>query len=142
MTVALLDVNVLLALFDPDHLDHERAHAWAQTGLADGWATCAITQNGLVRILSQPTYPNPLTVPAAMETLLAATTDPRHEYWACGLSLVGGAIETSRLLGPRQVTDTYLLALAVAQDGSFVTFDGRIDPAIVHGATPDHLVVL
>jgi toxin-antitoxin system PIN domain toxin len=139
---ALLDVNVLLALVDPDHVDHERAHQWAATGLTDGWATCALTQNGLVRILGQPRYPNSVTVPAAVEILRNATADPRHEFWTCNLQITGAQVRSDRLLGSRQVTDTYLLALSVAQNGVFVTFGERVDLATVHGATPDHLKVL
>ena len=106
MTV-LLDVNVLLALVDADHLDHERAHEWAADGLAAEWATCALTQNGVVRILSQPKYPNPLSVPDAFEVLRQMVADPRHEYWTCDVQLADGAVRADRFLGSRQVTDVY-----------------------------------
>ena len=65
MTRALLDVNVLIALIDEAHTDHQRVHAWAAEGLAHGWASSAITQNGFIRILSQPAYPGSVTVAAA-----------------------------------------------------------------------------
>lgn len=55
--VALLDVNVLVALFDPAHVHHDAAHAWFGEHCAQGWATCALTENGLVRVLSNPAYP-------------------------------------------------------------------------------------
>lgn len=139
---ALLDVNVLVALVDSDHVNHEQAHGWAASGLTDGWATCALTQNGLVRILSQPKYPNPLTVPAAIELLRAATSDPDHQFWQCDVQLVDPRVQAERLLGSRQVTDTYLLALAVHHQGRFVTFDTRVDINTVAGATSDDLVVL
>lgn len=138
----LLDVNVLLALLDPGHADHERAHAWAGHGLGDGWASCALTQNGFVRILSQPKYPNPTTVAAAMQALGQATSDPRHSFWVSDLQLADGVIRGERLLGSRQVTDTYLLALAVSQGGRFATLERRIDVATVVGATTEHLVVI
>ena len=57
MKRALLDINVLLALPDSDHIDHERARDWISTEIRHGWASCAITQNGFVRIISQPRYP-------------------------------------------------------------------------------------
>lgn len=142
MSTALLDINVLLALLDPDHVNHDQAHDWAASGLADGWATCALTQNGLVRILSQPKYPNPLTVPAAIALLRSATADPRHHFWPCDVQLADPLIRSERLLGARQITDSYLLALAITQHGCFVTFDERADPTTVGGATPDSLLVL
>jgi len=142
VTQALLDVNVLLALVDPDHIDYEWAHDWASDGLGRGWATCAVTQNGLVRILSQPQYPNPLTVAAALDVLGAATRHPRHTFWPCDVQLADGHLRPDRLLGSRQVTDAYLLALAVTHRGTLVTLDRRIDPATVKGAADDHLVVI
>lgn len=54
---ALLDINVLLALLDADHLDHQRAQEWISEEIQHGWASCALTQNGFVRIISQPKYP-------------------------------------------------------------------------------------
>lgn len=140
--IALLDVNVLLALVDSDHVNHEQAHDWAASGLKGGWATCALTQNGLVRILSQPKYPSPLTVPAAVSLLRAATADARHHFWPCDVQLFDPLIRPERLLGSRQVTDTYLLALAVHHGGHFVTFDTRVDTATVSDTTTDHLVVI
>lgn len=56
---ALLDVNVLLALLDSDHVDHKRARAWITRQIEQGWASCAITQNGFVRVISQPAIPAP-----------------------------------------------------------------------------------
>lgn len=142
MRTALLDVNVLLALADPHHQDHERAHAWAQQGLAAGWATCALTQTGFVRILSQPAYPNPLPVEQSVDLLAKATAHPAHTYWASDLPLTSTRFQPRHLLGHRQVTDAYLLGLAVHHDGSFVTLDRRVDPAIVAGAGTEHLTVI
>ncbi len=138
----LLDVNVLIALMDPDHAAHERVHAWAAEGLATGWATCAITQNGFVRVISQPRYPNPLPVSAAIDLLSQATVDSRHAFWACELPLSDPSVLSSRLLGHRQVTDTYLLALAVSRAGALVTLDANIALDTVSGATTEHLVVV
>jgi toxin-antitoxin system PIN domain toxin len=140
---ALLDVNVLLALFDSDHVDHERARRWLGDEIGGGWASCAITQNGFVRIVSQPQYPSPVPVTEAAARLLRATGSEHHAFWPCDLSLLDGdRIDRSRVHGPRQVTDVYLLSLAVHHGGRFVTFDGRIPLEAVPGATPDHLVVV
>ena len=142
MSAALLDVNVLIALLDPRHLDHERVHAWADVELDRGWATCAITENGFVRIVSQAAYPNSVTVAQAATTLAAGAAHAAHQFWPCELSFSDAGIRSDRLLGPRQVTDTYLLALAVARGGHLVTLDKGVDVSLVAGAEPGHLVNL
>lgn len=140
---ALLDVNVLVALLDADHADHRRARAWLEAEIANGWASCAITQNGFVRVVSQPRYPSPVPVAAAIERLARATGGEHHAFWPCDVSLLDTRrIDRSRLHGPRQVTDAYLLALAVARGGRFVTFDTAIPLRAVAGALRHHLVVV
>ena len=143
MSRALLDVNVLLALLDSDHVDHERAVDWLDDEIGDGWASCAITQNGFVRILSQPRYPSPVSPAQAIELLSAACDNAHHEFWPCDVSALDPRIiDRSRLHGPRQVTDAYLLALAAAHGGRFVTFDRTLSLTAVHGAAGTHLTVL
>ena len=142
MTRVLLDVNVLIALMDPDHVAHERVHAWAARGLAGGWATCALTQNGFARVLSQPSYPSPVLPSAAIALLAEATQDPPHEFWPCDLELTQAPIVAARILGHRQITDAYLLGLAVSRGGALATLDSRIDLGTVAGATAEHLVVV
>jgi uncharacterized protein len=140
---ALLDINVLLALFDSDHVDHERARDWLNDEIADGWASCAITQNGFVRILSQPNYPGPVSMSEALELLTDATSTHHHEYWSCSVSLTDDAVvDRSRIHGHRQLTDIYLLALAAANNGRFVTFDTSIPLDAVRTASKDDLVIL
>jgi len=140
---ALLDVNVLLALLDADHVDHWRAREWLGTEIGDGWASCAITQNGCVRILSQPQSPSPVSAAEAADRLERATSSEHHAFWPCSTSVLDPTVvDRTRVHGPRQVTDVYLLALAVHHEGRFVTFDGRIPLAAVRGATPEHLVVI
>lgn len=143
MTRALLDVNVLLALLDADHLDHDRAWEWADTELADGWASCAITENGFVRIISQPRYPSPISPHRAVDLLRTSRDGSDHAFWPCDVSsLDPEVLTTERIHGPRQLTDAYLLALAVHHDGRFVTFDRRVGGDAVPGARPEHLVAL
>jgi len=140
---ALLDINVLLALLDSDHVDHERARRWLEREIGSGWASCAITENGFVRIISQPRYPSPVPVARAVERLARATSTASHEFWPCSVSLLSeDLVERNRLLGPRQVTDAYLLALAVAHGGRFATFDQSVPLTAVHGARAEHLSVL
>ena len=143
MSRALLDVNVLLALLDSDHVDHERAGEWLDAELDTGWASCPITENGFVRIISQTRYPSPVTPAHAVELLSAARETQHHAFWPCDVSLLDPqVVDRSRLHGSRQVTDAYLLALAVAHDGRFVTFDRSLSLTTVHGATEEHLTVL
>lgn len=140
---ALLDVNVLLALFDQDHADHRMAQAFANAELGDGWATCPLTQNGFVRIISQPRYPSPVSSADALARLAGATSDESHAFWPDDVSLTDpGVLDRSALLGPRQVTDAYLLALAVRHGGRLVTFDMSVPIRAVVGATAEHIGVL
>lgn len=140
---ALLDVNVLLALLDADHVDHERAQEWLSGEIQHGWASCALTQNGFIRVVSQPKYPSPISPFEASERLRRATSTEYHEFWPCSISfLEKRRVNSSHVHGARQVTDVYLLALAVKHGGRFVTFDRSIPQSAAPGATPKHLVVL
>ena len=80
---ALLDVNVLIALFDQDHVSHKAAMTWFAAHATEGWASCPITQNGCVRIMSNPSYPNPLPVQALITRLAQACA---HRYINSGLT--------------------------------------------------------
>jgi toxin-antitoxin system PIN domain toxin len=140
---SLLDVNVLVALLDADHSQHARAARWLAGHAAQGWASCPITQNGCVRAMSHPGYPNPLPAGAVIERLAEACARPEHSFWPDDLSLLDGSVvDAARIHGPRQLTDLYLLALAVRRGGRFVTFDGTIARAAVNGAQPRHLMVV
>lgn len=140
---ALLDINVLLALLDSDHVDHKRARDWIDAEIAHGWASCPITENGFVRIISQPRYPSPVSPSQALDRLARATRTDHHEFWPCSVSVLDERIvNRSRLHGPRQVTDAYLLALATANNGRFVTFDRAVATSAAHGAAEANLTVL
>ncbi len=140
---ALLDVNVLIALLDQDHSMHAQALRWFAARAGDGWASCPITQNGCVRIMSHPNYPNPLKVAAIMERLGEAIATDEHEFWPDDVSLLDSRIaDRNRIHGPRQVTDLYLLALAVHQGGCFVSFDPSIPRTAIRGAERKHLIAL
>ena len=140
---ALLDVNVLIALLDVDHSLHVRARNWFAASGGRAWASCPLTQNGCVRIMSHPAYPNGVPVRAVVERLAEATAEPHHEFWPDDLSLLDFKVaDASRIHGPRQVTDLYLLALAVRRNGRFVTFDRSVALDAIHGAQPRHLFLL
>lgn len=140
---ALLDVNLLIALLDSRHLHHHRATDWLSENLHSGWASCPLTQNGCIRILSQPSYPNPSAVALVAAHLGDAVAAPEHEFWPDDVSLVAqGTLDWKRVLGPRQVTDAYLLALAVRHGGRLVTLDKGVPAAAVAGAKKAHLEVI
>jgi toxin-antitoxin system PIN domain toxin len=140
---ALLDVNVLIALLDSRHVSHGRAREWFAAEAPRGWASCPITQNGCIRIMSHPNYPNHVPVRAVVERLAEATAGSIHAFWPDTLTLLDPAIaDASRIHGPRQITDLYLLALAVKNNGRFVSFDQAIAIDAIQGAQPAHLVLL
>ena len=129
----LLDVNVLVALIDPNHVAHDAAHHWFETIGARAWATCPITENGVIRIVGNVKYPSTPGSPAEVARIVAQMRElPGHVFWADDISLLGDErIDPSQLLTSAQVTDTYLLALAVAHEGKLATFDRRISPKAV-----------
>jgi toxin-antitoxin system PIN domain toxin len=140
---ALLDVNVLIALLDSDHASHGVAMNWFAQHAREGWASCPITQNGCIRIMSNQSYPNALPVQAIMHRLADACKEDVHEFWSDEISLLNpGVVDSTRIHGPRQLTDIYLLALAVENEARFVTFDTGIPVAAVRKATLNNLTVL
>ena len=140
---ALLDVNVLIALLDADHVSHASASEWFARHVQAGWASCPITQNGCVRVMSNPGYPNPIAAPAVLARLADAAATRHHEFWPDDVSLLDRrVVDPTRVHGPRQITDLYLLALAVRHGGRFVTFDSAIAPGAVRDAGSKHLLVL
>ena len=135
MTTFLLDVNVLVALVDPAHAMHEAAHGWFAQRPTAGWATCPITENGLLRIVGHARYPNsPGSPEAVMPSLLSLTALPGHVFWPDDIRLTDPTLlDPARLLHHSQVTDSYLLALAVAHGGQLVSFDRRLVADAVRG---------
>lgn len=140
---ALLDVNVLIALHDQQHVHHRLAAQWFAQHAALGWASCPLTQNGAARVMSQPSYPQPAPLSALLAMFRRSFADPSHAFWPDDVSLVDSNVfDSQRIHGHRQVTDVYLLGLAVAHGGRFVTLDSRIPLSAVQGAQADHLVGL
>lgn len=142
--IALLDVNVLVALFDPAHLHHEAAHAWFGAQRAKGWATCPLTENGCVRVLTATGYPgNRTTLEDAARRLARFQSGAHHVFWPDTVSLCDPArFDLRRIGGSRRLTDAYLLALAVANDGCLATLDRGIALASVPNARPQSLVMI
>ena len=142
--VHLLDVNVLVALFDVDHVHHDIAHDWFADHRAGGWATCPITENGVLRVLAHPGYAGSDTRFEAIVGRLRLFRDSgHHHFWHDTPSFADlSAIRPSYMRGHRQVTDVYLLALALRMGGRLATFDRSIPVSAVVGATKDTLTVI
>lgn len=141
--IFLLDVNVLIALIDPGHVAHNNAHDWfAATGQA-GWATCPITENGVIRILGNPKYPNSPGPPAAAAGIVEKLRMlPGYRFWPDDISLVASEyIVPAKILTSGQLTDTYLLALAKAHGGQLATFDRKLSvTAVPNGKAALHQI--
>jgi len=136
VSVFLLDVNVLVALADPAHVQHDTAHVWFEREGASAFATCPLTENGLLRIVGHPRYPSSPGTPAAVAPTLAALRQlPGHHFWPDDISLMDSQrIHIQRLLSHGQVTDSYLLALAIAHGGQLATLDRRLVVDAVAGS--------
>ena len=142
--IALLDVSVLLALFDPDSVHHDAAHDWFDEQRHEGWASCPITENGFVRLVTRPTFANPPhRVVDVVTRLIALKNSSRHEFWPESLSLADDRVFSLRhIQGPKQLTDVYLLALATANGGTLATFDRSVHLGAVKGAARANLMIL
>jgi toxin-antitoxin system PIN domain toxin len=139
----LLDANVLIALIDPAHVQHDTAHEWFAAQGRQAWATCPLTENAVLRIVGHARYPNSPGTPAAVAPLMASLCAlPGHVFWPDDISLLDAEkLDPARLLSASQVTDSYLLALACSRGGKLATFDRRlIADAVVNGAQGLHLI--
>lgn len=135
MSTFLLDVNVLIAMVDPAHVHHEPAHAWFAATGSRAFATCPLTENGLLRIVGHPRYPNSPGSPAEAAFMLSALRALKgHHFWPDDISLLDTQrVDISRVLTHGQVTDSYLLALAVAHGGRLASMDRRLVVSAVAG---------
>lgn len=140
---ALLDVNVLVALFQPDHPHHETAHDWFADTHVDGWATCPITQNGFVRIFANPRH-GALNRPVDLLNHLASLCRSKHHvFWPDSVSLTDDKLFNAGVIrGYRQLSDIYLLGLAKKMGGYLATFDAGIPLSAVIGATRNTIAVI
>lgn len=143
MTRFLLDVNVLIALVDPSHVQHDRAHHWFEKQGGKAWATCPLTENGVVRIVGHARYPNSPGTSAAIAELMQRFLAHRgHAFWPDAISLLDRRyVDAARLLNSGQVTDSYLLALAASRGGKLATFDRQmVTDAVVEGSRTLHVI--
>ncbi len=139
----LLDVNVLIALIDPAHVSHDAAHRWFETKGQAAWATCPLTENGVIRIVGHPKYPGNPGSPATVAGIIRQLrTRAGHVFWPDDISLVADErIAIARVLTSGQVTDTYLLALAATHGSQLASFDRRLAAnAVTGGKAAFHLI--
>ena len=133
MTTYLLDINLLLALSDPMHIHHEPVHRWFAGKGRRSWATCPLTENGFIRIASHPNYPNrPGSVTVVMDIFRQLSEAPGHHFWPEDISILQ-ILETDAIVTHAQITDVYLLGLAVHNRGKLATLDQRIPADAVRG---------
>lgn len=125
MSVHLLDANLLIALAWPQHVHHSAAHDWFRKVGHGAWATCPITQLAFIRISSNPKIiPDAVAPREALGMLKRILAVPGHEFWVEEVAPVDAAtFATKALVGHRQVTDAYLLALVQRRSGKLATFD-------------------
>lgn len=128
MTAYLLDVNVLLAMSWPGHQFHETAERWFARHAAKAWATCPIVEAGFVRIISNPAFsPRAVSVKEALAALAQSAKHPGHQFWPDDLTLSDGIVKLKqRITGHQQITDVYLLGLAIHRKGKLATLDRAI----------------
>ena len=141
---ALLDVNVLVALFNPDHVHHDIAHDWFAGARAAGWATCTVTEQGLLRVLANPNHWSEFEPTASLvKRLRQFCGSGNHRFWDQGVSLRDRTLfDLTQIAGHRQITDVYLLGLSHRMGGQLATFDRTIPLKAVVGATSESLAVI
>ncbi len=143
MMRVLFDVNVLIAIIDEEHVHHWVAHEWWAANRSTGWATCPLTENGLARIMSQSGYKNRVTTTFAIDLHAEQIAEPDHAFWPDDISLCDATrFDPSCILGPGQITDVYLLALAVKNGGRLATLDRSVPLRAVRGAKPQQLALI
>jgi toxin-antitoxin system PIN domain toxin len=142
--VSLLDSNVLIALFDPAHVHHEQAHQWFAVNRKFRWATCPLTENAFLRILTNSAYPGqPLSMEDAVARLRTFCSEREHVFWPGSVSLrERGRFRWAHVQDHRQVTGVYLLALAIANNGRLATLDPAMTLMAIEGAKEHHLELI
>jgi uncharacterized protein len=141
---SLLDINLLIALLDQNHAFHARAHAWWRKDRPQ-WASCPLTENGVLRIMGSPHYSKArqFTVAELVTLLQTFTAGTKHTFWPDSVSILDATrFDHGRILSSKTLTDIYLLSLAVEKGGRLVTFDQGMAASAVAQATPGNLLVL
>lgn len=125
----LLDVNVLVALVRSKHSHHEQVRRWFASVGGKSWATCPMTQAGFVRVVSNPRFTaQAVNVSEAMQMLSELSGLPGHQFWPIDFDFADAVHPVAdRFMGHQQVSDIYLLAVALRNKGKLATLDGAFD---------------
>jgi len=144
VSVCLFDVNVLVALAWPNHVHHAPAKEWFSAHHAEGWATCPVTESGFVRVSSNPHATPEAKSPAEALFLLRQMVGlDGHHFWVDDISIArSDLIDSSKLLGHRQVTDAHLLALAMRHGGRLVSFDRGLREIVPPDASAGEVLLI
>ena len=144
MSGYLLDTNLLIALLWPAHERHDLAVKWFSRHRGKGWATCPLTEAGFVRIVSNPAFSRDAVQPReALQVLRANTAAKDHQFWPDALPVAEAvAFAGARLVGHQQVTDAYLLGLALRRDGRLATLDRSFGALAEPKSAPGAVVVM
>ncbi len=128
MSIHLLDINVLVAMMWPAQESHAKVQSWLARNSKAGWATCPFTQAGVVRLLSNPAFAqNALAPEQAVRLLVSNLKHPHHHFWGDEISFPEAVrLLLKRLTGHQQVSDAYLLGLALHKGGAFATLDRKL----------------
>ena len=125
---SLLDLNVLIALTDPEHQHHQKARNWFASSGRERLGVCPLTEAGFLRVTTNPAYsPKPHTFEESIAIL--QVLKGRDDYWYCPIAESWVTLTVpfaARISGHQQVTDAYLLGLAIKEKGVLVTFDKGI----------------
>jgi uncharacterized protein len=125
----LLDLNVLIALTESAHVHYHRAHDWFNSSGKADWGVCPLTEAGFIRVTTNPAYrPVARSMGQALAILAMFKAYPGYSFWKIDKSWVAlTAPFARRIVGHLQVTDAYLLGLAIEKNGLLVTFDKAIE---------------
>jgi len=140
----LLDVNVLIALLWPPHEAHARAQRWFAKNAGQGWATCAMSQAGFVRIVSNPAFSQRVVSPRdALEVLQGSVQHRAHRFWTEEIGVTEAVARFGgRLIGHQQVTDAYLLGLAIHKKGRLATLDASLAGLLASATASERAAVV
>jgi uncharacterized protein len=126
LSACLLDVNVLVAMAWPRHSAHSAVQRWLAREGRKGWASCPFTQSGFVRIISNPAFSRDALAPEQALSLLRANLEhPAHQFWPAGITVNEALAKVGKVVGHQQITDAYLLGLAIHNRGRLATLDRR-----------------
>lgn len=128
MSRYLLDVNILAALHWPRHIQHQRVMTWFRGSGEKAFSTCALTQAGFLRIMSNPVFlKEKIKLSEARQLLGDLTRLKGHTLWPINIDFLEATKPFhEKMQGHRQVTDAYLLGLAIHEKGTLVTLDKAI----------------